>query len=94
MSLIIEERDLQRGVAIVKHFEVEYRSFLQLPLRILRASSIGRDCDTELFLSAAGKESQLDKKSLRVFEIGRVMEPIIVRWMQEDGWEVKHNDKD
>lgn len=94
MSLSIEESDLQRGVVIVKHFEDEDRSFSKLPLRKLRASSIGRDCDTELFLSAAGKESQFDKKSLRIFEIGRIMEPVIVKWMREDGWEVKHNDKD
>lgn len=94
MGLIIEESDLKRGVLLVKHFEDDDRSFSKLPLRKLRASSIGRDCDTELFLSASGKESQFDKKSLRIFEIGRVMEPVIVKWMREDGWEVKHNDDD
>lgn len=100
MGLIIEKNDLDRNVLLVKHKDgteekdKSDRSFGNLPVRKLRASGIGRDCDTELFLSAAGKESQFEKKSLRIFEIGRVMEPVIVKWMKEDGWIVKHNDND
>lgn len=94
MGLIVEKRDDERGVLLVKHYEDDDRSFSKLPVRKLRASGVGRDCDTELFLTAAGQESQFDKKSLRIFEIGRVMEPVIVKWMREDGWEVKHNADD
>ena len=91
MGLIVEKRDDERGVLLVKHYEDDDRSFSKLPVRKLRASGVGRDCDTELFLTAAGQESQFDKKSLRIFEIGRVMEPVIVKWMR---WEVKHNADD
>ncbi len=94
MSYAIEKNDLDRGVLLIKHLKDADRSFGNLPVRKLRASEIGRDCDTELFLSAAGKESQFDRRSLRIFEIGRVMEPIIARWLEEDGWEVKYNSDD
>ncbi len=94
MAYAIEKNDLDRGVLLIKHLKDADRSFENLPIRKLRASGIGRDCDTELFLSAAGRESQFDKKTLRIFEIGRVMEPVIVKWMQEDGWEVQHNADD
>lgn len=80
---------------LIRHGEKATKDFSHLQnLRMLRASSIGRKCDTELFLSASGLESQFDKKTLRIFEIGHIMEPVVVKWMREDGWEVKHNDDD
>ncbi len=94
MDLIIESWDSQRGIIIAKHVEDRDTGFEKLKVRKIRASGIGRSCDAELFLSAAGVESQFDTKSLRIFEIGRVMEPVIARWMVEDGWELKHNDDD
>jgi len=71
MGVIIEKNYLDsKGVLLVKHYDEDYhhpdedRSFNKLPVRKLRASEIGRDCDTELFLSASGVESHFDRKSL------------------------------
>jgi len=59
--------------------------------KVLRASRIGTLCDRALFYSAAGAEEITSEKSQRIFEVGKVLEPVIVSWLRNDGWNVKRN---
>ena len=59
--------------------------------KVLRASRIGSLCDRALFYSVNGAEEITSEKSQRIFEVGRVLEPIIVSWLRSDGWKVQRN---
>lgn len=56
--------------------------------KILRASIIGFPCDRHLWYAAEGHEPIRDIRSLRIFDVGTTLEPIIVRWLREEGWEI------
>ena len=59
--------------------------------KVLRASRIGTLCDRALFYSVAGVEEVVSEKSQRIFDVGKVLEPVIVSWLRNDGWNVKRN---
>ena len=59
--------------------------------KVLRASRIGSLCDRALFYSVNGAEEITSEKSQRIFEVGKVLEPIIVHWLRNDGWKVQRN---
>ena len=59
--------------------------------KVLRASRIGTLCDRALFYSVAGAEEITTEKSQRIFEVGKVLEPVIVSWLRNEGWNVKRN---
>ena len=59
--------------------------------KVLRASRIGSLCDRSLFYSVNGAEEIISEKSQRIFEVGRVLEPVIVSWLRFDGWKVQRN---
>ncbi len=59
--------------------------------KVLRASRIGTLCDRALFYLVAGAEEITSEKSQRIFEVGKVLEPVIVSWLRNDGWNVKRN---
>ena len=33
-----------------------------------------------------------DWETLRIFEVGTILEKVVVGWLREDGWEVYHNE--
>lgn len=59
--------------------------------KVLRASRIGHPCDRNIWYFVNGAEEITSEKSLRTFEIGRVLEPVIVNWLRNDGWNVRRN---
>ena len=59
--------------------------------KVLRASRIGSLCDRAIFYSVNGAEEITSEKSSRIFEVGRVLEPVIVHWLRNDGWNVRRN---
>ena len=59
--------------------------------KVLHASRIGSLCDSALFYSVNGAEEITSEKSQRIFEVGRVLEPVIVNWLRNEGWNVKRN---
>lgn len=59
--------------------------------KVLRASRIGSLCDRALFYSVNGAEEITSEKSQRIFEVGRVLEPLIISWLRSDGWNVQRN---
>jgi hypothetical protein len=63
-------------------------------VRRLRASKVGETCERGLWLSTAGQSAPPTIQGRRNMDIGTALEPVAVRWLQEDGWEVVHNDRD
>ena len=59
--------------------------------KVLRASRIGSLCNRSLFYSVNGAEEITSEKSQRIFEVGRVLEPVIISWLRSDGWNVRRN---
>lgn len=59
--------------------------------KVLRASRIGTLCDRAIFYSVADVEEVVSEKSQRIFEVGKVLEPVIVSWLHTDGWNVRRN---
>ena len=59
--------------------------------KVLRASRIGSLCDRALFYSVNGVEEISSEKSQRIFEVGKILEPVIISWLRSDGWNVRRN---
>lgn len=59
--------------------------------KILRASKAGYPCARNLYYSVNGYEGITDLHTQRIFDVGTYLEPLVVRWLQEDGWTVYYN---
>lgn len=59
---------------------------------VFRASSIGHLCPRKLWFEAVqGIEPVFDKKALRIFRMGDMVETLAVEWLRDEGWLVEHN---
>ena len=56
--------------------------------KILRASTVGFPCDRHLWYAAEGYEPLRDTRTLRIFDVGTALEPLVVEWLREDGWKI------
>ena len=59
--------------------------------KILRASKIGFPCIRNLWYSVNEVEGITSKKTQRIFDVGTVLEPLIIQWLKDDGWQVEYN---
>ena len=63
--------------------------------KVLRASKAGFPCLGNLWYSvnsqANGYEPNISTRTQRIFDVGTCLEPQIVKWLEDDGWEVKYN---
>ena len=59
--------------------------------KVLRASRIGSLCDRALFYSVNDTEEITSEKSQRIFEVGKILEPVIISWLRSDDWNVRRN---
>ena len=59
--------------------------------KVLRASRIGHPCDRNLWYSVNGATEETNEKSKRIFELGKILEPVIINWLRNDGWKVRRN---
>lgn len=85
-----------KDVLIVKHL-TEKGGFRPLTraVRCIRASSLGAECDSDLWLSIQGYEPRFSVDVLNIFDVGTAMEPFILSWMQDQlEWEVHANSRD
>ena len=60
-------------------------------MKVLRASKIGFPCARNLWYSANGQEGETNSRSQRIFDVGNYLEPLVVKWLRDDGWEVEYN---
>lgn len=83
-------------VFIVKHL-TERGGFKPLTkaVRCIRASTLGAECASDIWLSIHGYDAVFDNGALNIFDVGTAMEPFILSWLQDQlEWEVLANSKD
>ena len=60
--------------------------------KVLRASTAGFPCERHLWYSVnVGSGGQRDERAQRIFDVGTCLEPLVVEWLRQDGWEVEYN---
>ena len=66
--------------------------------KVLHASQAGFPCMRNLWYAVNdtcvdGKNDSVesDKRTQRIFDVGTVLEPVIVGWLRADGWDVEYN---
>ena len=59
--------------------------------KVLRASKIGHPCNRNLWYSVNGATEETNEKSKRILELGKILEPVIINWLRNDGWKVRRN---
>ena len=60
-------------------------------MKALHASKIGFPCVRNLWYAANDYEGRTSSRSQRIFDVGNALEPMVVKWLREDGWEVEYN---
>ncbi len=60
-------------------------------MKVLHASKIGFPCARNLWYSCNDYEGRTSSRSQRIFDVGNYLEPLVVKWLREDGWEVEYN---
>lgn len=56
----------------------------------MRASKVGFPCDRNLWYSVNdGYEEKVLEKSQRIFDVGTALEPVIIKWLEDDGWKIQ-----
>lgn len=61
---------------------------------VLSASQLGEECLRKLWFLSRGYEVEVSEELQRVFDIGRALEPVVVKWLRRMGYEVFYNAKD
>jgi len=59
--------------------------------KVLRASRIGHPCNRNLWYLVNGATEETNEKSKRILELGKILEPVIINWLRNDGWKVRRN---
>ena len=60
--------------------------------KVLRASTAGFPCERHLWYAVNDKgNSERDERTQRIFDVGACLEPLVVEWLRQDGWEVEYN---
>lgn len=60
--------------------------------KVLRASKAGFPCLRNLFYSVHCPDKHIISPSTqRIFDVGTYLEPLVVEWLRQDGWEVDYN---
>ena len=58
---------------------------------VLRASKIGYPCNRNLWYSIHEANEVISEQSRRILQLGTVLEPVIINWLRNDGWNVRRN---
>ena len=59
--------------------------------KIMHASKIGFPCNRNLWYSVNNYEEKISERSQRTFDIGTALEPLVIKWLEKDAWEVLYN---
>ena len=59
--------------------------------KIMTASKVGFPCDRNLYYAVNGFKGEVKESSQRIFDVGSALEPLIVKWLNQDGWRVFYN---
>lgn len=59
--------------------------------KVLSASKAGFPCMRNVWYTVNGYEGTSDEHTQRIFDVGTCLEPLIVKWLESDGWTVEYN---
>lgn len=59
--------------------------------KIMTASKVGFPCDRNIYYAVNGFKGEVKESSQRIFDVGSALEPLIVKWLNQDGWRVFYN---
>lgn len=59
--------------------------------KTLRASKAGFPCARNLWYSVNGKTGVIGSHTQKIFDVGTCLEPLVVQWLRDAGWEVEYN---
>ena len=59
--------------------------------KIMHASKVGFPCDRNLWYSVNGHDEVISERSQRIFDVGTSLEPLVIKWLEKDGWLVDYN---
>ena len=59
--------------------------------KTLRASKAGFPCARNLWYSVNGVQGVIEPRTQKIFDVGTCLEPLVVEWLREAGWEVEYN---
>ena len=59
--------------------------------KVLRASKAGFPCTRNLWYSVNDVKGIIGSHTQKIFDVGTCLEPLIVDWLRDAGWEVEYN---
>ena len=59
--------------------------------KTLRASKSGFPCARNLWYSVNAFQGVIDPRTQKIFDVGTCLEPLVVQWLRDAGWEVQYN---
>lgn len=75
---------------LTKYIEKHQKSIIDEPRDYIGASSIGAECDRQIWYECKGYQGEpLDTKYRRVFDMGRWLESLVVQWLREAGFRIE-----
>lgn len=69
------------------------RSKNQPPRNYVGGSSLGKECDALIWFNYKFPEPTDDPRIQRIFDVGHALEPIVIGWLKEAGFEVYEKDE-
>ncbi|MBR1604006.1 MAG: Dna2/Cas4 domain-containing protein [Synergistaceae bacterium] len=60
-------------------------------MKVMNASRVGFPCDRNLWYAVNNYAGKVNKKSQRIFDVGAAIEPVVIDWLNQDGWITFYN---
>ena len=60
-------------------------------MKVMNASRVGFPCDRNLWYAVNNYEGKVQSKSQRIFDVGTAIEPLVIDWLNQDGWTTFYN---
>lgn len=60
-------------------------------MKTMSASKVGFPCDRNIYYAVNGFKGEVKTSSQRIFDTGSALEPLIIKWLNQDGWRVFYN---
>lgn len=94
-SMRILKRTADAVVVLTDCTDDDYYKLAGSALRLLRVSGLHGDrCGVKPLWESMGVEQKVDQRLQDIFELGHVLEPLILRNLERDGWRVDANNAD
>lgn len=59
--------------------------------KVMKASKVGFPCDRNLWYAVNNIQGKTSPRSQRIFDVGAALEPVVINWLNQDGWTTFYN---